>query len=300
MTSRVNLESFINSTIANIQLSTSRMHKLQEAISSGKKINIPSDNAGDAVKIINLRSEDLRLEQYSSNIQDSIKSLEFNTSALQNVSNLIQRVQELTIQGANSAAGQNERDAVASEINQILESILMSANTTRAGRYIFAGTKTTTTPFEVTRNTKGEIATVTYKGNREKIEYQIGPGTSTQINQPGEEVFIDNKLFGTIIKIRDNLADGTPGLASGELDNLENAQKSVFNLISKGGAIANTLELTNNRIEETKLSIKDMLGSTESADLTKLVLKLKEEENIFQASLASGTLIFKTSILDFL
>jgi flagellar hook-associated protein 3 FlgL len=53
-------------------------------------------------------------------------------------------------------------------------------------------------------------------------------------------------------------------------------------------------------ITDTKLSINEVLASTESADITELVLKLKEQENIFQASLASGSVILNTSILDYL
>ncbi|ODS32173.1 MAG: flagellar hook-associated protein FlgL [Candidatus Scalindua rubra] len=300
MTTRVNLETFINTTLTNIQQSTSQMSKLQEQISTGKKINRPSDEPAGARKILNLRSEDLRLDQFSSNIQTATQSLEFGESVLQNTSNMIQRVQELTMQGVSDTVDQNGRNIIASEINQLLESVLQSANSSRSGRYAFAGTKTTTVPFEATRNSKGEISTVTYKGNREKIEYQIGPATTVQINQPGDEVFMDNKLFDTIIKIRDNLANGTVAFARNELDNLDNAFNSILNSIAKSGGVTSTLELVDNRIADTKLSLKDVLASTESADITELVLKLKEQENIFQASLASGALIFRTSILDFL
>ncbi|MFQ5963010.1 MAG: flagellar hook-associated protein FlgL [Candidatus Scalinduaceae bacterium] len=300
MTTRVSLEMLTNATLANIQLSTSRMQKLQEQISTGKKVNRPSDNPADARKILNLNSEFTRLEKYSSNIQTSIQSLEFNASVLDNLANLVQRAQELTVQGVNGTMDQTGRNIIANEINQLLESALQDANSTRLGRYIFAGTEIATTPFEATRNSGGDISTVTYKGNREKIEYLVGPGIRVQVNQPGEEAFIDNKLFDTIIKIRDNLKSGAISFASAELDNIENAHNSILNLISKAGSVTSTLELTNNRIEDTKFSIKDVIGATESADISELILKLKEQENIFQASLASGALVFRTNILDFL
>ncbi len=300
MSSRVNLETFVNTTLRNIHSSTSRIQELQEQMSTGKKIKRPSDDPADARKILNLKTENLRLEQYSSNIQNATQSLEFNTSVLVNLSNLVQRTQELTVQGVNGTMDQEGRNIVASEINSLLESIVQNANSQRSERYIFAGTKTTTTPFEVTRNSKGEISAVTYKGNRDKVEYQVGPGINAQINQPGEEVFVDNRLFNTIINIRDSLENGALTFANDELDNIESAHTSIVNLISKTGGITKTLELADNRIEDTKLSIADSLMSTESADLTELVLILKEQENIFQATLASSAIIFRTSILDYL
>ncbi len=300
MTTRVSLETIINSTLLHVQRSTSNLSKLQEQISTGKKVNRPSDAPADARKILNLRSEGFRLDLYASNVQTGIQSLNLNSSTLQNTANVLQRIQELTMQGINATTDQVGRNAIASEINQLVESILQNANSTRTGRYIFAGTATKTVPFETTRNSKGEISAVTYKGNREKIEYPVGPSTTVQVNQTGNEVFIDNKLFSTIINIRDSLASGTVVSAQNELDNLHNAHNSVLNSIAKAGGIANTLELTGNRITDTKLSINEMLATTESADIVELVLKLTEQENIFQASLASGSVILNTSILDYL
>ncbi len=300
MTTRVNLETIINSTLLNIQRSTSNLSKLQEQISTGKKVNRPSDAPAGARRILNLQSEGFRLDQYASNVQTATQSLNFSSSTLQNTANILQRIQELTMQGVNDTIDSDGRNIIASEINQLVESILQTANSTRSGRYIFAGTETKTVPFETTRNSNGDISAITYKGNREKIEYQIGPSTTVQVNQTGDEIFIDSRLFDTIIKIRDNLADGTVSFARNELDNLNNAHNSVLNSIAKAGGVANTLELTGNRITDTKLSLNEVLATTESADIAELVLKLTEQENIYQASLASGSMILRTSILNYL
>lgn len=300
MPDRVNLETLINTTIMNAQLSSFRMQKLQEQISTGKKINRPSDDPDGSRKILNLRSEDLKLDQYSANVQSSIKSIEHSEAVLQNTVNLIQKVQEITVHGVNATTEQATREVIATEIDQILESILQDANSKRLGRYIFAGTETSTMPFETTRNSEGKVIAVTYTGNREKIEYQVGPGINVQVNHTGAEIFIDTKLFDTLIAIRDNLANGAIQLAAGGLDDLENAHSSILDSITKGGATISNLEITDNRIKDAKLSFANEIGEIESADIAELVLKLKEQESIFQATLASGAFILQTSILDFI
>jgi flagellar hook-associated protein 3 FlgL len=300
MTERVTLETIINSTIASVQLSSLRMRKYQEKITTGKEINRASDDPAGTRKVLSLRSEDLKLEQYSKNIVSSIQSLEFTTSTLNGAANFLQRVQELAIQGVNGATDQEGRNAVASEINGILESMLQIANASRSGRYIFAGTKTTTTPFEVTRNSAGEISGVTYNGNREKIRYPVGPGFSSQVNQPGEEVFMDNNLLASLISLRDNLANGAVSLASGNLGNVKNAYTDVTQFISKGGAVASALEFSDNRIKDTQVALQTTLGDLEGADLAEIVLKLKEQEGVLQAALASGMFMLNTSILDYM
>lgn len=301
MTIRTTLESLVNTSVLNIEQSNSRLQMLQEQIATGKKVNRPSDSPSDVGKILNLRAEDIRLDTYSSNIESGKQLLDFNASILESMASQIQRVQELTIQAVSATMDQNGRNSIANEINGILESVMLQeANTSLRGRYIFSGTETDTRPFVETRNSNGEISAVTYNGNGEKIEYQVGPGTKVQVNQPGKEIFIDSKLFDTIINIRDDLRSGEISSARGGLDNISIAYDSVLDSISKAGGISSTLEITGNRIEDTKLMVAEILASAESADLTELVLHLKEQENILQATLASTALIFRISILDYM
>ena len=300
MATRVNLETFISSTLANVQKSTSNMSRLQEQISTGKKVNRASDDPAGARKILSLRSEDLRLDQYASNIQTATQSLDFNAAALSNTSDIVQRITELTMQGVSGATDQSGRTIIANEINQLLETIMQSANSQRLGRYTFAGTETTTEPFVATRNSSGNISAVSYNGNRETIQYNVGPNTNTTVNLTGDEVFMKTRLFDTIVKIRDNLFDGAITFATNELTNLDNGAQNILNSIAKAGGISSTLELTGNRIDDTKLSLQEVLASAESADIAELVLKLTEQQSIFEASLSSGSYIFKTSILNYI
>jgi flagellar hook-associated protein 3 FlgL len=300
MTTRVNLETLINTTLANVRQSTSNMSKLQEQISTGKKINRPSDDPSGARKILSLRSEDLRLDQYASNIETATASLDFNASVLQNASDILQRITELTMQGVNESTDPAGKKVIANEINQLLETILQTANSKRLERYTFSGTETTTIPFEATRDSSGNISAVAYKGNRESIEYNIGADIKATVNQPGDEIFMKVKIFDAIIKVRDNLSDGAVTFARNELNNLDAAANNILNGIAKAGGISNTLELAGNRITDTKLSLQEILASTESADIAELILKLTEQQNIFEASLSSGSFIFKTSILNYL
>ncbi len=300
MGTRVNLETFISTTLANVQKSTANMSRLQEQISTGKRVNRASDDPAAARKILSLRSEDLSLDQFAANIQTATQSLDFSASALQSTSDILQRITELTIQGVSATTDQTGRTTIANEINQLLETIMQSANSKRLGRYTFAGTNTTTVPFVATRDTSGKISSVAYNGNRETIEYNVGPNTNAIVNLTGDEVFVTSNLFQAIVRIRDNLSSGAISFASNELDNLDTASKNILNSIAKAGGISSTLQLTGNRIEDTKLSLQEVLASAESADIAHLVLKLTEQQSIFEASLSSGSYVFKTSILNYL
>ena len=76
---------------------------------------------------------------------------------------------DLLIQGATDSAGPAARGAIATEIDQLVDSLKSTANSQYAGRYLFSGSKTLTAPY-----TLG--ATDTYAGNSEVVKREIGPG----------------------------------------------------------------------------------------------------------------------------
>ncbi len=133
MSTRVNLETFISTTLANVQKSTSNMSRLQEQISTGKKVNRASDNPADARKILSLRSEDLKLDQYASNIQTATQTLDFSAAALTNTSDILQRITELTMQGVGGSTDRGGRAIIANEVSRLLETIMRSASSERLG-----------------------------------------------------------------------------------------------------------------------------------------------------------------------
>ena len=167
---------------------------------------------------------------------------------------------------------------------------MQSANSKRLGRYTFAGTNTTTVPF--VSNTRLQWKYFCSKSIKETVNLLNTMSDQIQyvVNLTGDEVFMSSNLFDAIIRIRDNLADGAITFATNELDNLDNASQNVLNSIAKAGGISSTLQLTGNRIEDTKLSLQEVLASAESADIAELVLKLTEQQSIFEASLSSGSL----------
>lgn len=300
MPARSTLVESANIALVNIQVSAARMQVLQEQVSTGKKINRPSDGPSETRKILSLRSEGRQLDQYKSNIQTAKQSLEFSSSALQSMTELVERIQELTVQGISDNTGQLGRRTIASEINALLESIFQTSNTSKSGLYIFGGTATSTKPFTAQINSNGKISGAIYNGNRDLKRISVGPGINVPVNQLGVEVFVDSGLISSIVRIRDDFSSGGKHFASGALTDLNQAFDTVINSVSNAGGVLKTLELTDNRVDETILSVIEILAETESVDLAKVILDLKEQETVLQAALASSAMLFRISILDYL
>ncbi len=307
MLNKVTQDILIRNTYLNLQRSANRLQTLQEQLSSGKRVNRFSDDPNSARKILSLHSESKQLEQFSANVQEAKEALTSSSSVLNSITDILARAKDLSLRASDGSMSQNERSTIAIEINELLENILTDSNSTRLGKYIFSGTETNTRPFEAVRSNDGKITDVQYKGNREAIKYQIGPGINIQVNRTGDEILMDNNIFSNLVALRDtleninNLPQGDQAQAiSNQMGLVGDMHTSILSETAALGGKTKRLELTENKLRDAQLSVESLRTDFEDADMVDVILKLKNEENLFQASLASGAMIIQPTLLDFL
>ena len=118
---------------------TDKLSKTQQQLSSGKRITAPEDDPYGSGRAVSLRNELADVQQYQVNINDASAWAQQTDSSLGNVTDLLQRARELTVQAANGTQNQDSLNAISSEMTQIKASLLAEANSTYNGRYIFSG-----------------------------------------------------------------------------------------------------------------------------------------------------------------
>ncbi len=302
MSLRITQESINRTTLSNIKLNFKKVQDIQEKLSSGKQINRPSDDPSGTRKVLGLKSEDLQIQQFLDSTETAKEQINFTSIALENIQEILSKVKELTVQASSDTLGQSERKIIAGELNELLESVLQFSNMDNNGRYVFSGTKTLATPFSVTRDSNGRISSVSYNGNNEEIKYQIGPNMFIQVNSPGGTLFQDNKIFTTLVSLRDKLEATIfdSSAFSGLKKTLNTASDTLATEITRFGARANRLEVTKNRLESSQAALKELISLNEDADIASLVMSLKQQENVLQSSLSTGAKIIQPTLLDFL
>src|SRR3954452_4084462 len=108
--------------IADLQSQYATMANTQLQISSGRRVNAPSDDPTAAAQ------ERLRLSELSgikgsqSSVATAQTALNSSESSLENVRSVLARANELALNGANGSASQDDRNAMASEIDQLIKS----------------------------------------------------------------------------------------------------------------------------------------------------------------------------------
>ena len=162
-----------------------RLNATQLQLSTGRKINSPSDDPVGAARLQEIERAVQVQEVYDRNVSRTRQRLQVEESAIKDAGNLIQRVRELTVQASNAPLSDGDRGQIAVELRQRLDQLVALANTRDGdGEFIFAGAQAGTRPFV---NQGGEI---TYQGDSIQRELSIGPGITMRDGDTGDKVFM--------------------------------------------------------------------------------------------------------------
>ena len=246
----LNAMTALNSATKNTALAGSSMEKL----SSGLKINKAADNATGLAISEKMRSQIRGLDQASQNTQDGISVVQTAEGAIEEVGNIVQRMRELAVQGANETNTGSDRAKISEELTQLHEEIDRIAESTQFnGKDLLNGTNTVRTEVEynVAKPTAGNAS-----GDKiSKIEVQDGfdfDGLPTDL-----KVKVNN---GQITS--QSITDAGYGIAATGLDTTK---------IKQDG----TITITDTNGKSIKFTIKDEIDTT-NADTSIGTVKTKD------------------------
>ncbi len=112
-------------------LTTASQAKATEKLSSGYKINRAADDAAGLAISEKMRKQIRGLTQASANAQDGISAVQTAEGALTEVHDMLQRMNELAVKSANGPMSESDRNAIQSEIDQLVTEIDRVSTTTK-------------------------------------------------------------------------------------------------------------------------------------------------------------------------
>ncbi|MCP4188350.1 MAG: flagellar hook-associated protein 3 [Gammaproteobacteria bacterium] len=172
-----------------IQQQQQKISILQNQISTGQRLNNPSDDPSAASRILELEQIMALDHQYQDNIGVAINRLTFEETALDQVGTLIFRIKELTIQGSNGSLNDDGLRALSAEVEERFQELLSLANSQdENGDFLFAGYNSSSQPFIAVQS--GNTTSVTYNGDQGQRSLQISESRQITVDNPGSEVFL--------------------------------------------------------------------------------------------------------------
>ncbi|WP_226037127.1 flagellar hook-associated protein FlgL [Aquibacillus saliphilus] len=293
---RVTQSMLSNNMLRNLSNSYNNLDKYMDQLSTGKKINKPSDDPVVAMKGMNYRSQVGNVEQYQRNINEVHTWMDNSDASLDEATQALQRLRELSVQASNGTYEDGQRKNIAEEVDQLKDHLVEIANTKVNDKYIFNGTSTTEKP--VTVDGDGIVTNVSENEQAVNIEVTSGTKLQTNINPTnvfGEQLFNDIEAFSAALK---------SGTADEELNSfITDIDANIDNVVNERadlGARMNRLELIEDRLETQGISATRMMSNNEDANLEEVIIKLTSQESVHRAALSSGSRVIQPTLLDFL
>jgi flagellar hook-associated protein 3 FlgL len=280
---------------------------LQSKMAKGEKLLRPSEDPGAASKILNINSLISRQDSQSATLRDLDNRLVMEETAVSGMRDILMRIQELAVMGANDTYSLANRKVMAAEIRGYESQLLNLANTRNTdGGYLFAGTKNTSAPFRL--NSAGDV---TYQGDSTRV-YLKGVGDQQLgINTTGYELFsggsatrdraLDAALaFAEIKSLAVALENGDQRQISAKIGKIDGLRGNVELAMTKIGVRRNVIDAQSTIVQEQSTMLRGLLSEQKDLDYTAAVTTLSARMLALEAAQSTVSKISQLNLFNYL
>jgi flagellar hook-associated protein 3 FlgL len=306
---RVTDNATMRMVVATLQQQQERVYTLQQQVSSGLRINAPSDDPVSAQQALDIKVLIAANNQYSRNIDTGNTWLAQMDSSLSDMNNVMVRAKELATQMANGIYDAGARQNAANEIQGLKDQLISLGNTQIGGKYIFGGFVSDQPPFVTTDGVPSATDVAgDFKGTDDQINIQIDRQSFVAINYSGGRLLrggtppgssgidIIGTLDGLITALNSNDTDSVRS----SIDSINSSMQQIQAAQGDVGARENRLEKAGETLAGTRDYLTKALSGKQDADFTQVLSDLTKQQTAYQATLASTAMFSKISLLDYM
>jgi flagellar hook-associated protein 3 FlgL len=307
--------------LADLQRSYAQLSRTQSQISSGYRVNKPSD---DPLAAARSRLDQSQLDGIAQSQKGADSATTWLTAAeagLSSVADLLKRAKELAVKGANGTTTQDGRNAIAAEIDQLIASAKDAVNAKSGDQYIFSGTATNTAPYSA-------ATADAYQGDDGAVLREIGAGVNLQVNPQlvplapapaGSTLPLNGRAIlgaggtgaagdGRVISVLRELSLHLRGGTAADLNALGTTDQAavdanvtaVSTARSAIGATQNRVDAATSRLAQLEETRTKALTDLTGTDMARALTDFTTQQTAYQAALKAGAQIIQPSLMDFL
>jgi flagellin len=251
-----------------LSINTRALGKSFEKLSSGLRINRASDDAAGLQISEALRSQIRGTAQANSNVQDGINLMNTADGSLEAATNSLQRIRELTIQGANDTLSLIQRSAIDVELLQLAKDITRISNSTQFNGKVLGDGSQATLRIQVDANSPSTVNT-------------IDLATAGATNPFGDS---RGTALGLFTGAAQKISVKTNVSALKTLSIVDAALQLVSNRRAALGALTNRLESASNNLQIANENFSSSESRIRNADIAKESAALTRNQVLQQAS----------------
>lgn len=310
---RVSSSMFPNMLNQELGVLSQRLQQLQTESATGQRIQNPEDDPSAVQQVLNMQSESSELEQYQSNISTLQGTATAASSAVTALQQITSQLSSIATSAGAGTISQDDLNAYATEVNQLISQAVSTANTQYNGDYLFGGTISNKAPFVATTDSNGLITSVAYEGNTSTASAEIAQGVAINVVSPGVNttgsgaggLITDSRtgadLFAHMISLRNDLLSGNvTAITNTDLPALDADQQNQILYATNVNVAEGRLTAATTSAQNQQTSLTTLISNDADADLAQTITSLSQAQYAYQAALQTGATILKQSLLDYL
>jgi flagellin len=237
--------------------------KAMEQLSTGKRINAASDDAAGLAIANRMTAQIKALDQSVRNANDGISMMQTAEGATKEITNMLQRMRELSVQAANDSYSSTDRTAIAAEVTQLTSEITrVATNTQWNGMSILGGLAAySSMTFQV--GTEGDATSAVTVGFSAMSAGALAIGSTSLSFTTSVQAQASIELLDTAITTVDTFRSGL----GARINRLTSAADNLANVALNTSASRSQIEDTDYAKATTELAKSQIIQQAASAML---------------------------------
>jgi flagellar hook-associated protein 3 FlgL len=297
MTIRINPQ-MLPDLLASLQASQQNIQNGVQQVSTGRRVNRPSDDPAAVAALVNNNAQFSQDAQFQVNLSDLQARYQAADSVMNSAVQLMTTAISLGAEGASGNLTAANRQAIAAQVAGLQQQMLSLANTSYQGAYIFAGTKVTAAPFSQDSSAPSGVR---YNGNSAVTSVHISEGQSIQTNVAGDQIFAN--ASGNVFAALNNLVNSLNAGAGIDAANTE-VQNAFHQLNTQRvfyGDALSQVQSKENFLSQDKINLSQQQSTLVGADLAQALTDLSQAQVTQQAALtATARVLNLPTLLNFI
>jgi flagellar hook-associated protein 3 FlgL len=285
--------------LADMQQSQAAVNTALQEVATGKRVTVPSDDPAASANMVQNTIETANVDQYTQNVSTMLSMVQTADSSLGSVVTSLTQAVSLGTEGANGTINGSNLQAIATQVQGILQSVVAQANTSYQGTYLFGGTETTTAPYTASSSSSSGYA---YNGNDAVNSVAVGDDMNVQVNLPGSQIFSNSSgdVLGSLSSLVTALQSGN----ATTIGNVTTAVSAALSNVSEQrvfyGNAESQLNSQETYLQQETVNLTSQQTSLVDIDEAQAATDLSQAETANNAAEAAAAKVLPDTLLNYL
>ena len=292
--------------LANTDRLEASLSDVTNEISSGKRVNVASDDPNQVEALLQLRTDEKQNTQIASNLTQASADADSADSSLSAAIQLMDSAISLATQGANATTDAQGRQSIAQQIEAIQEQMVSYSQTQVQGRYIFSGDQDNSPSYQL------DLTATTGTAATSGVDLLLNSTATRQIQDPSGGTFTASEtaqqifdapgasVFAALNSLRLGLLSNDQTAIGNSLGALQTASAHLNTMEAFYGNVEDRITNANNFGSQYDTQLQTDIGNIQDADVAKDATTLTQDNTALQAAFQAEGKLPTTSLFNYL